>query len=123
MSQTILVVEKQRWHAPQLERDFANEELHVRLLPEFHRLPAVIEESSPCVLVLHLQDRFAEALQMIDRLRRDHGNVQTLVVVPAAAGSLEWMLRELSVTDVVWEPVPFGKLAATIRRMLGRLHV
>lgn len=123
MTDTILVVEQQRWHAPQLEREFAADDVHVRLLPQRNRVLNAVEESVPRIVILHIEDRFADALQLMDRLRRLPANLHTLAIFPPAARSLEWMLRELTATEVVFEPVPYGKLAAACRRILRRAHV
>ena len=114
---TIAVFEaRPRW-APELDRQFLDEDVQIRAVRRTRELLDAIEPGAAGLLVLDLEADPAACLVFLGRMHALGTGIPALVVVDREAGDLEWAVRELGATSVVDEYVPGHVLAATCRRM------
>lgn len=113
---TVIVYESQpRWH-PELQRQFQNEEVHVRACRSLSGLFRDLDETTVGAVILDLAAGPAGILQFLGRSPRRGPQLPIVVIGPKRTADLEWAIRELGVLHVCDE-FPSGEdLARLCRR-------
>ncbi len=118
----VIVLEKQARWAPELSRQFQNENIAVRACRDVaglrERVDAARGNQKICVAVLNLAGWPGECLPVISQLHRLH--VCVAVVGHPGVELLEPSLRELGVTTLFLPPVAGHEIEDACRRLLGQ---
>lgn len=112
------MLERRAWWTPELQRQFASEDVRVRSRRSLGDLPALLE-SSPHVLVLEFELAPAGCLQWLGRRVGASAELATIVIGTDRTAELEWLVRELGAVDFVMETVPGHALADLCRRQFS----
>lgn len=113
----ILIFEKKPRWTPELQRQFADEPVRVRLCPGIPALRQALQSAAGRVLVvMDLESGPAECLQFLGRLLPAR-RWPVLVVASKRTADLEWAVRELGVVQFVPQPISGKRLATVCRRL------
>jgi DNA-binding NtrC family response regulator len=113
---TAIVFEKRPRWGPELERQFATENVRV---VECRSLNDVAERSDNVdrgVIVLDLAAQAAECLRFLGRWLSDGAALPVLVVSSDGTAALEWPVRDLGATAFLAKAVPGHEMADLCRR-------
>lgn len=115
MSQLVVVFElRSRW-APELQRQFAGEEVRIRACRSLRDLDGLLADSPGSIAILDLLAGPAVCLQFLARHGGHSPQTPIVVVGSCHTAELEWPIRELGATEFL--PAPTGeRLAAVCRR-------
>jgi hypothetical protein len=118
----VIVLEKQARWAPELSRQFQNENVAVRACRDFaslrERVDAARKNQKSCVAVLNLAGWPGECLPVISQLHRQQ--ICVAVVGHPGVEILEPSLRELGVTTLFLPPIAGHEIGDACRRLLGQ---
>ena len=112
----IFVCEKRPRWTPELQRQFARDDVRVRLFTRFGDLRREAEAARPVAVLIDFAAGPAECLQLLGRIFGRAGFPPVLVVGSPRTAELEWSLREFGVTEFLDEAAPGAQVARLIRR-------
>lgn len=125
----VLVYEPKPWFLPELLRQYAGSGVVVgagreRRVKTALTVPAQGPEADAdgavrCVVV-DVRSRPERGLALVEELRRRHPDGEQILIADERLGPLEWVLRELGVTQIEMSPVRGVDLKPMIDRVLGR---
>lgn len=113
---TAVVYEKRPRWAPELERQFEEESVHV---VECRSLADVIERSCGVrrgVILLDLSFKTADCLKFLGRRLNDGAELPVFVIGSPRQAALEWSVRDLGATAFFPKAIPGHQLAELCRR-------
>ncbi len=122
---TVFVFERTPYWTPELQRQFADKNVHVRQcnsLADVRQLALPTQPPFylyPRVVLLDFPSGPAGCLQFLVESRVGRFGVP-VVVYAVGAAELEWPLREAGATEVVVEHVPGHEMARLCQRLLQR---
>jgi len=77
---------------------------------------SALEEEAPRVMVLDLRMPGMDGIEVLRRVKRDHPDVEVIIVTGHGSEKDEQMARELGAFDYLKKPVDITVLAATMKR-------
>lgn len=118
---TIAVLEAvPRW-GPELQRQFLDEDVTVRVRARVPDVVELLKSGAISLVLINFEGIEAGALQLLGILN-DHPawQVPCLAVAPEKDDDLEWAVRELGAAAFLLDPVRIDRLTELIRRYLRR---
>ena len=115
MAPLVLVFEKRPRWAPELQRQFADEEVRIRACRSTADVDERLRESPGSLVVLDLRAGSAACLQFLAAGSQKPVRPPMIVVGSLRTAELEWPMRELGATEFLPDP-PGDRLAAVCRR-------
>ena len=108
-----------RW-TPELQRQFASEQLHIRMLTTVNDARSAIAHQSAAAIVLALDDAERECLAVLTERLSARIPTPVIVIGSRRSADLECALRELGATQFLTERPGGHELALVCRRLLQR---
>ncbi len=121
LTPTIFVFERRPRWVPELERQFAGEEVRVRGCGRPRVIESRLARTGNGVVLMDVEANPAECLEVLERLMSRTPGQAVLVVATPSYRKLEWPIRELGAVTFLEEPVPGEEMAAHCRRQF-RVH-
>ena len=112
----ILVFEQEAWWTPELQRQFADSDIAVRMATSASRLLELLTAAGSAVIVIDFDCSPAEALQLLNSLRSLMLPRTILVLGTARTAELECPIRELGAHAFLAHHVTGEELARMCRR-------
>lgn len=118
---TVVVFERRPRWAPELQRQFLDEDVHVRACRAVADIPPLLDRSSRNVLLLDLE---ADPLGCLGFLRQAARCTEAVVVVGSqATRKLEWAAREQGAGEFLPESTSGEALSKLCRIRLGLTRI
>ena len=114
----VVVLERQPYWQPELERQFLHQELVVKSCRSVDDLDDLTRTETPTVAVVDLDVDPPGTLRWLARRLTAGPDVSTIVVVTEERHSLHWHIRELGAVAVVSEYLEGNRLARLCRKSL-----
>ena len=117
---TAVVFEKRRRWGPELERQFANENVNVF---ECRSLRDVVDRTAEVVrgvILLDLDFKPAECLRFLARRLSDGASLPVFIVGSDETAGLEWPVRDLGAAAFFAKTIPGHEMADLFRRQWAR---
>ena len=112
MNREVVVFEREPWWAPELRRQFANEEIPVRHCVDVASVGDVLARNGEAVVVAHLPSRERDCADLL----RELPAAMVMVVADAETVELEAPLREAGANSFALAPMSGEELCMRIRR-------
>lgn len=112
----IVVCERRPRLTSLLQRQFADECVHVRCCPRVVDIEPLLKQRGIGVVIVDFEVGPAECLQFLHRHLRASHACPVIVVGSERTADLEWFIRELGTLTFLPQPVPAGELAELCRR-------
>jgi hypothetical protein len=112
---TIVLEKRSRW-APELERQFVNENVRVIGCRSFHDVMAHSVDTACGAILIDLAADPVESLRFLARRAAETSRLPVLVIGSEQTAELEWPLRDLGVTAFFARRVAAHEVAALCRR-------
>ena len=113
----ILVFEKQPWWTPELQRQFNETGLPIRMATSRTRLLEMLAAAESPLIVMVFDDAPADCLQTLSVLKAKAQTVPIVVLASIESAELECPVRELGADGFVARHVTGDELASICRRM------
>jgi hypothetical protein len=120
LTPTAIVFEKEPRWAPELQRQFLDEEVRVIAC---RSVRGVVERSASVargVVLLDASTATAECLQLLREELSDPEALAVVIVGNKAIAPLEWLFRELGAAAVFAKRIPGHEMASLCRRLWSR---
>lgn len=113
---TVIVYERRPRWAPELQRQFAREDVQVRSCRSTADLTAAAESIAGGLIVLDLDASPGDCLQFLGRHTGRSSGEAVIAVGSKHTAELEWPLRELGAVEVLFDSATGENLARVCRR-------
>lgn len=118
----VLVFEKRPRWAPELRRQFADENVRIRGCRSTGDAAVILRESPLCVVVIDFEAAPADSLQFLGRMMDGLSPAPVVVVGSKQSAELEWSIRELGAAAFLRECYSGSELAQLCRRQFAAKH-
>jgi len=115
----VVVFEKRRRLTPELQRQFANDDVRVRSTTRLIDAVRLVEQSARPVLVFDMEADAVGCLQFLGRQTGKVARAPVVCVGTVRTAVLEWPARELGALEFLHEPIAGHVLANLCRRQWG----
>ena len=115
----VIVLERRPRWTPELQRQFADEEVRVRSCRRVADMGPMFDGAPQCVLVLDLDAGAADCLQFLGRRIGRVSSSPIIAIGPGRLAGLEWPVRELGVLAFLPGSISGEELADLCRRQWG----